>query len=360
MLENGEKILSDEMKELVSGIGKQKRRPLGKFNVTQWAVEVTRGCNLRCGFCATRLFTPGKYNYMTIETWTSFMKIVAEVSPYNRVDMAQAGEPTLNPLLPDFLRIGRELSPHTFFEVITNGVTILDGSVKIDDLFEAGANLIYIDMYAPKERYIEKIKESGYDYYVRSEKKPEDPAAWTYHNDNTIKVVVLQESPGKWSENKKRTINFSTFFNNLDWKAAKPYGIEPVEEAPQRRCSQPFRTVPVNWDGTFSFCCFDFMRYTVSKFSNVSEGVSGFLKYWFGEYMQITRKQLHWKNRREHKFCSKCVHITSRADIPVWPDGATDYYIADNFSWHKNRVKINKVKVEKKDKRNKYKLIGRD
>lgn len=336
------KIKNSFIKKCIIKIGEDKKRPLGKFNASAWIIEPVYGCNLACGCCATRLLPRNKYKYMKISTWKKTMKLIRQLTPYNRIDLANAGEPTLHPKLIEMLAIGRKISPNSFFEIITNGTMLLKKKITYKNLFEAGANMIYVDMYAPIEKHLKLAKDSGYNFYIRSKKKPEDPFAWTYHNDPTMKCIVLQENPLNWSNQKKR-IYFSTFFNNLDWDEARKFGLKPIETAPSRRCNQPFRNINVSYDGYYSFCCFDFMRYQYGKLGNVDKGIEGFFNFWLGKYMQETRKILHNKDRNSHPLCSKCAFTSSRGDIPCWKnEDQMDYYLEDN-KWKRNKAKFNVI-----------------
>ena len=152
---------------------------------------------------------------------------------------------------------------------------------------------------------------------------------------------MLAENPSNWTTRKFKRVNFSTFFNQLDWEATKKYGIIPVEKAPNRRCEQPFRTVNVGFDGTYSFCCFDFMRHIYGKIGSVNEGLDGFFKFWLGNYMQKTRKLLHFKDRNSHELCNKCSFTSGRCDIPCWSDNCMNKYW-DGENWKSTDIKIKK------------------
>jgi organic radical activating enzyme len=344
ILEIKERLLNTDnkdLREVIEIIGKDKRRPLGKFHPSYWQVELTRGCNLRCGFCATRLFPKGKVEFMSKETWINTMNIIKTISPNSRLDLANAGEPTLNPNICEFLRIGREISPKTMFEVITNGTTLVDGTLTYKDLFDSGANIVFVDMYAPDEVHIELAKKSGYQWYLRRNKTKADPPAWTYNSNMDMKIIILEDQPGNWND-KKKAMYFSTYLNNLDWEAAKKHNIRPLENAPSRRCSMPFKSANVSFDGAYYFCCMDFMREITGQIGNTNDGLNGFIDFWLGAYMQMTRKLLDNKDRNNHPLCHKCGFTTSRGDIPCWQDkGMLDYYFEDNI-WKKNKVESKK------------------
>ena len=85
----------------------------------------------------------------------------------------------------------------------------------------------------------------------------------------------------------------------------------------------------------------DFMRHVYGTIGNVNEGLEGFINFWFGEYMQKTRKLLYNKDRNGHDLCSKCSYSFSRGDIPCWDSNILEYYY--DKKWNSNNVKINKI-----------------
>jgi hypothetical protein len=106
----------------------------------------------------------------------------------------------------------------------------------------------------------------------------------------------------------------------------KNVSLQPVTKPPSRRCNIPSKFVSVNYDGTFPFCCFDYMRHTVQKFGNINNGIEDFFKFWLGSYMQTTRKKLDMKDRESHEWCSKCRFTSIRCDIPYWRAGMKQYW----------------------------------
>jgi radical SAM protein with 4Fe4S-binding SPASM domain len=168
----------------------------------------------------------------------------------------------------------------------------------------------------------------------------------------------LSINPYNWQKTKKCGRNMSTFFNNLDWAAAKSFGLEPVINPPPRRCDLPSKFVTVNYDGTFLFCCFDFMRLSVDKFGNINNGLQDFIKHWLGKYMQSTRDLLNSKNRADHEYCSMCKFTSIRCDIPYWKAGFEQYW--DGEKWNKRKLCepiISKPTYKKNSVKNKKKSL---
>jgi len=316
----------DAFKDQLLSVMRDKKGSLGVFHPWAWWTEVTRGCNLRCGFCATRLFPKKQYQFMTMKTWMNMLNIIKVVSPMCRLEIGNAGEPTLNKELPKFFTAARKVCPTIQLMVYTNGTTLLDGSVTYEELFESGLNFIYVDMYAPHERHIELARMSGYQWYEYGDKSPQARKTFTYQNNPGIHGILLCPNPTNWSKRKISRGAFSTFFNNLDWPAAEKYGLKPVVDPPKRPCDLPMKYPVVYYDGSYTFCCFDFMRQVAGTLGNVSDGIEGFFLYWFGKYMQSCRAQLSLKNRATHSMCGKCGFISARCDIPVWQKDVFKHY----------------------------------
>ena len=322
------KGLNPDLKKAIESLGKNKNRPLGKFSPWAWWGEITRGCNLRCWHCATRLFPRNKFKHMKKRTWKNMIHLIKEVSPRTRLEIANAGEPTLHPNILNMLDYARRKCPSIQLMIYTNGTTLINGDITYNELFKAGLNMIQVNMYAPERDHIKLAKESGYFYYTETTKPKTFPGLFTYNKDQKFHAISLCKNPTNWLSKKKKQRNISTFMNHLDWKAANKHGVYPVTKAPNRRCDLPFKFIPTFYDGAYSFCCFDFMREMAGKLGNVNDGVEGFFKFWLGEYMQDTREKLLRKDRNSHKYCSTCKFTSVRCDIPYWKEGMT------SMSWN--------------------------
>lgn len=273
-----------------------------------------------------------KYDFMTEKTWVAAWKIIRALSPYTRIEMANTGEPTMHPDLLRFISIAREISPNSQIQVTTNGTNLIDGKITYKDLFAAGLNIVYTDMYAPRAKHEKLAADSGIRYFKYYEAKPDDPNAWTYHNDPSIQFIALSDIPDKWPDKKIKRGALGTFLNNIVFdKKAATLGIEPVTKPLQRRCNQPMKYIQVSAPGDYMMCCQDALL-EAGNLGNVNEGVEGFTKFWFGEFMQTTRKILRAKNRGGHPQCKKCNIVFSRCDMKLWDEGQLDSSW-DGSSW---------------------------
>jgi hypothetical protein len=268
------------------------------------------------------------------ETWVAAMKIICEVTPACRVEIAMSGEPTLHPRLCNLIWMAKKISPHSQFNIITNGTALTKGDLTYRDLFSAGANVIYVDMYAPVEQHRELAHASGYQWAELVEAPATMPAGapspWMYYGPE-VKLIALAKPPEFWAPDRRKRGRLGTWLGNLDWAAASKHGLTKLEAPMVRRCNQPFRHVATKSDGQYVLCCVDFLGESKGRYGSVLEGVEGFKRFWFGKSMQDVRHELRAKNRAAISECSRCDLVFGRADI-VWPQSAIDRYW-DGTSW---------------------------
>ena len=312
----------------------KKEHPLGFRTPYAWIVEPVHGCNLRCGHCSHALDPPGlPYQFMTEKTWKDAFKILNAISPTCRVDLCLSGEPTLHPDILAFISIARKIAPKAQIQITTNGTMLRKGKITYQELFAAGINIVYTDMYGPKEFFMDSAKKSGvfwYEYYNHTEKVP---SPWTYHGPE-IQMIILQEQPENWPESRFRAGLLGTFCNNLDWEKAKRFGLYPVTIPPKRRCNQPFIYVPIHASGDYLLCCQDNMGESRGIGGNVFEGIDGFENWWLGKNMQTIRRRLRNKNRIDTTYCSRCSVTHSRCDYILWKKDTLMQY-KENGIWKK-------------------------
>jgi hypothetical protein len=314
----------------------KKIKPLGSTSPFVWSIEPAFGCNLKCAHCCADLIPKSSNNLMTEETWTQAFTILNEVSPTVRVDLCGfVGEPTLNKQLLKLLPIARKIAPLTQIQITTNGTRLRAGDYKMKDLLDAGANVLYVDQYGDHEKFEQLAKESGYPYYHYYDKPKDAPSPWAYHGPD-LKVIVLMEEPSTWPKSRLKAGLLGNWYGNMNWErgeAQKEFKMKPLEKPLTRRCNQPFLYVTVASNGSYLLCCQDGMQVTNGKFGNVSEGIEGFRKFWYGKELQTIRRRLRFKNRTDTEYaCKKCNVTFSRCDFKHWElEEITKYYDGKNW-----------------------------
>jgi len=326
-------ITNPIVRKYMESINVEIKRPLGKFNIWAWWVELVRGCNLACWHCPTRLLPKNKILFMTEDVWLSMLKVIKEVTPRTRLEFGNAGEPTLHPALLEYLKLARKICPDIQILTYTNGTKLIEGSLTYKQLFDAGLNRVFVDMYSPYIEHKKLAKESGYSWFYQDTKSVNDTNVFSNCHKPDSHIIMLAENPSHWSHRKLSRGYLSTFFNDLDWSVAIKHGLKPTANPIERKCDLPFKFINVNYDGSFVFCCFDYMRHTIENFGNINEGLEAFINFWFGKYMQNTRKNVADKNRKLHEYCAKCSFTSVRCDIPCWSEEVLNQYWKNN-GWH--------------------------
>jgi hypothetical protein len=259
-------------------------------------------------------------------TWRNSWKIIAAMAPTRRVDLCVGGEPTLNPNLTRFLAIAREISPMTQIQITTNGTMLATGKLTYRELFNAGVNIVYTDMYAPREKFVALAEESGVPFYEYYDAPDGAPSPWTYWGP-MLKLIVLQRQPEDWPASRFRAGLMGTWYNHLDWEAAARFGLKPVTQPLTRRCNQPFLYVTIDSHGRYLLCCQDNTGESVQEnFGSVHDGVAGFRIFWYGKRMQEIRRRLREKDRAGTIYCRRCCVTFSRCDFRHWRDEEVNIY----------------------------------
>jgi hypothetical protein len=274
---------------------------------------------------------------MSMETWEAMCRVMDRVTPYGRLELAQGGEPTLHPNLLECLWMAKRLTPTTQVQVTTNGKTLLAGKVTYKELFRAGANSVYVDMYDDVEKHVELARAAGVEWYKYDKPKalassPNHRMANTYYGDPSMKLIILQDHPEyrlRW----RKMGRLSTFLNHIDWEVAMPYGLVPVREPYARKCTLPMRYSSVSWEGDYLFCCIDFWCESAGLLGNVKDGPEAFKRFWFGRLMQSIRRRLVVGDRAGIPYCSRCNCAFSKCDwVRMWPENSYDTWW-DGEAW---------------------------
>jgi len=270
---------------------------------------------------------------MDESTWIAAWKIIAALAPTRQADLCLGGEPTLHPELLKFLVIARKISPLTQIQITTNGTTLANGKYTHRRLLEAGANVIYVDMYAPREKHVALAEASGFPFFEYYSAPEGAPTPWQYYGPES-KLIVLQEQPENWPASRFKAGLLGTWYNHLDWKAAKRFGLKPVTKPIIRRCNQPFLYVTIDSHGRYLLCCQDNTGESAKEdFGNVTEGIPGFKSFWYGEKMQRIRQHLREKDRAgASEYCSRCCVAFSRCDFRHWTDQQVSIFW-NGFEW---------------------------
>jgi molybdenum cofactor biosynthesis enzyme MoaA len=127
------------------------RRMADGTTVRENIVRVNFHCNQACRFCFVSTHLPPASEH-AIEA------AIAEIGALGGVLTLSGGEPTLNPLLPRYARLGKELGAR-HVELQTNAVRLADPALT-RELAQAGVDLAFVSLHASSAAISDRITEA--------------------------------------------------------------------------------------------------------------------------------------------------------------------------------------------------------
>lgn len=125
--------------------------------------HVADHCNLNCKFCthySPLVKEPVFTNYEKFEAGIrQLKKYVTDIG----IIRILGGEPLLNPELPRFIRLARELYPASIIDVVTNGLLVEKISEELIDTMKECIAFFHISLYKPMENRIDGVKNFLYE-----------------------------------------------------------------------------------------------------------------------------------------------------------------------------------------------------
>lgn len=284
-------------------------------------VEATEGCNLRCTFCGLNGIR-GKENnfkFMTLETAQKIASGLASAGWSSRIEFAMHGEPTMNPELPEIIRIFRENLPNNNIMLTCNGGGLLQDSVqKISDLFKAGLNTLALDEYQTI-KIVPKIMARLSQYVDYDVEVPH--SSGFEMDDMNIKMFIYPLSHPLGNPHQRRPIkekrliwikpidlNIKGTHATLNNHAGA--GSPKNDRAAGKRCAKPFREMSFRWDGSVAICCNDWRgELPIESIHNMTP-----LVIWNHSVMQSARHKLY-AGERDFGPCKGCDAISYRTGL---------------------------------------------
>jgi MoaA/NifB/PqqE/SkfB family radical SAM enzyme len=228
-------------------------------------LELTEGCNLACSFCGIANIRKngangpddirGKNSHpYKFLNWGAALVIAKAIKKAQqdhkwnpRIEMAMHGEPTMNPGYKDIVQVLRQHLPKTHLQMTTNGGGLLKGdlSQNINDLMEAGLNVLLLDNYEGI-KICDRVRQTYtgphplFEYPLEKKANPHRRRKSTEH-DIVVTQDILTASRGTHS-----------MLNNHAGSA-----FPKNKRAENKRCAKVFREMSIRWDGNVAICCND-------------------------------------------------------------------------------------------------------
>ena len=260
-------------------------------------IEPTMGCNKNCSFCAIYSLKDKikKPLFMTVDLAKKIAIDLNTWLPPRRIEFALRGEPLLNPNIIDIIKTFREHYPLCQLMLTTNGIVILKRQEKIvNELFDAGLNLLNIDCYNHTydklESICKKSKLQVIDYY----NNPTKIKLYGYNN-HKIQATFLMKDLEVYN-GKKLGRSILNMAGNVD-----PKIVEPLEEPLNKKCAKVYREMPIYYNGVVPICCMDWRQELVmGKFPEQS-----LKNMWMSDEWETVR-ELTYNKKRITRPCYMC------------------------------------------------------
>jgi len=257
------------------------------INTTLFDVEINGSelCNRTCSFCPRHdpEVYPNQNLHMSIETCSNLVDGLKGIESIGVVSFVGFGEPLLFKNLIECVKIVREGLPNIqHLEVNTNGDKLT--TEWIEDLYEAGCNLIAVSMY--DEDITDKLLEMKGDIPITLFPRHH------YEEEEDYGLVLV---------NRNEIISDNKLLN---------------VESP---CYLPFYKALIDWNGDVLLCANDWSKTKV--FGNVNE--HKFSDIWLSDEFNKHRKHL-MKTRKDLSPCDRC-------DIPGTMRGEKNYKIFKEY-----------------------------
>jgi len=222
-------------------------------------IELTEGCNLRCGMCGIqgiRESAGGPYKFMTVKVAERIASQMEEAGWTSKLEFAMRGEPLMNENAADIIKVFREYLPPAHIMLTSNSLPLLKGkgvAENVAALFNAGLNVLALDSYEASLKAIKQVRRYGVQSnsielfdYTDGENKA---SPYTRVKANVKRIFIMQDM-------EKAVLAGAKVGTKIGSNHAG-VGMPPLKEPLTARCARPFREMAIYHDGSVALCCND-------------------------------------------------------------------------------------------------------
>jgi len=274
-------------------------------------LELTNYCNLRCVYCTSPLGLRPR-GFMARKTFERFLESAHELG-VSRVRVVGNGEPTLHPEFSSFIRAMGKAIPYV--TVLTNGqwqkpaevvATLLDAPVRMVEVsVDGGEREIYekARVGASFDALLENLallkssivsSKSQTRMNIRLMMRPSQRAAqnqlmefWQNYGDSVMPQYVIVE----------RLLGFTH----------DVYLPTQAKRQTYPKCSMPFKTLDVNWNGDVPLCSLSSQQMGPPGLLLGNVSGDAFADMWRGKIMREYREGHSRRDPTKMPICKGCV-----------------------------------------------------
>ena len=290
-------------------------------------VEHYNQCNLRCRFCA-RTYTPEPERKMDVELFRAIVDDVATWVKRIRVDLTPIGEPFMNDLLFEYVKLASERIPKPYILVFSNGVLLARRPELMVEFFECGGHQLVIDIYVPEllpivldrvEGIRKRLESLGVEVYQYRDdvgcidEEGKVHRIHLYWHKGSKRYLIVNHACSVETQGRGRVRRFHNMGGHL------PPGIPGIDYHVDvhRHCMRPHRELVVDYHGCVRLCCQCIWNDIVAgKFPDDGS----LADIWNNELMWVYRWFLrHAKAKRVLPPCSRCSYHGSFRPVEKVP-----------------------------------------
>lgn len=274
-------------------------------------IESTNNCNLKCVMCPREFQTAGR-GFIDYEL---FRKAIDESAGLTKfIWLHYMGEPLMNPRIFDMIDYASNAGMKVGLS--TNGTMFTAGN--IDRLLQSKLYLAIISIDANtkevfgkvrgEEKYFDRIESSTRELLTRLTETAHPMFVSIQFIKQTANEAEHDLFVEKWSRFgiQNPRINLKTK-GLTDWGSQFDYtelGLSKSQFRAQS-CTEPYRTLIINWNGSVSACCFDYNN----KYNLGNVNSQTVQEIWNGAPMQALRKS--FVDKQAVGICGSCSGINS-------------------------------------------------
>jgi radical SAM protein with 4Fe4S-binding SPASM domain len=286
-------------------------------------VDPSSICNFKCKYCFQ---ASNKLTHKGVMTWSTYSKILSNIHKFpsliKTLRLYAFGEPLVNPLFFDMVKIAKDLHISEDIDTTTNG-SLLNPDLNLK-IIKAGIDRINISVMGVNSKHYKQFAQYTLDFerYV-------DNIAHLYNNRDNCIIFVKINGDMLSKDDQQRFIDIFTPISSgcaiehvMDcWYDCHMEGVERnknvgVYGQPLTHvdvCPYIFYSFCVQYDGEVSACFLDWNRKLI--LGNIHQ--NSLKEIWEGEPLKTLRRVMLLKKRYEHPICNNCNQLEAGEPVNI-------------------------------------------
>lgn len=209
------------------------------------SLETIGKCTRECECCPSRFRTKEQQGEMSDEVFDTIMIQLSDLKFDGTLQLFYLGEPLLDEKIVERTHLARSACPRAKLLIASNG-DLLKRVEQIEELFDAGMNIINVDCYDKQvyDRVVDLAANTSVDVETEWDK-----VRWTSPSSRSKIIVVIDVCKPEIA----RQAACHTYLVPEIERILKENGMLALKK--QKWCAQPHRRLVVWWSGEVVLCC---------------------------------------------------------------------------------------------------------